>query len=354
MYFREESEYYRAKLKAAGRILGADLRPSDLPSNREIREQIEAVARAFEGEKRTKKLGEMRLEALRMMKLLEAFRPKLVGSTLTGHVRRGSDIDIHVFSDSVEAVRLALEQEGLPHEILQKRVVKHGEERTYVHIHVAGRFEFELTIYPSKLVNYRFKSSITGKPMERASIAELEQLIAREHPDLLPRFGDHPENSEMDVIGDPYRVYESLLLPLEKVTEDRRYHPEGDVLYHSLQVFDLARRDEPYDEEFLLAALLHDVGKAIDPKDHVAAALEALEGFITDRTAWFIAHHMEAQQILDNTIGQRARRRLEASDDYDLLVLLARCDRLGRNVGVPVPDLEEALEYLRQLGRESA
>ena len=66
------------------------------------------------------------------------------------------------------------------------------------------------------------------------------------------------------------------------------------MLYHSLQVFELAREELPYDEEFLLAALLHDVGKAIDPREHVAAALEALEGFITPRTAWLIEHHDEA------------------------------------------------------------
>ena len=33
------------------------------------------------------------------------------------------------------------------------------------------------------------------------------------------------------------------------------------------QVFHLARNVRPYDEEFLLAALLHDVGLAIDPDD---------------------------------------------------------------------------------------
>ncbi len=38
MYFREETEYYRAKLKAARRVYGPDVRPGDLPSNREIRE----------------------------------------------------------------------------------------------------------------------------------------------------------------------------------------------------------------------------------------------------------------------------------------------------------------------------
>jgi len=348
MYFREETEYFRAKTKAARRICRGEMRPGDLPTNREIREQIEAVARAFEGERRTLRLGEMRLEALRMMRILQEYQPRLVGSTLTGHIRRGSDIDIHVFSNSVEAIRSTLEEAGLPHEVIRKRVVKHGEERTFVHFHVMGQFEFELTVYPPDMVNRPPISSITGKPMERATIKELEQLISREHPNLAH---DTVHQEEVTVV-DRFQVYESLLLPLEHIHEDRKYHPEGDVLTHSLQVFNLARAESPYDEEFLLAALLHDVGKGIDPKDHVAAALEALDGFVTDRTAWLIAHHMEAQQILDNTIGQRARRRLESSEDYELLLLLAKCDRAGRQTNAVVPDLDEVMEYLRNLERE--
>jgi hypothetical protein len=62
-----------------------------------------------------------------------------------------------------------------------------------------------------------------------------------------------------------------LLLPLENVQQSERFHPEGDVLYHSLQIFELAREHRPYDEEFLLAALLHDVGKGLDPAGHVGA-----------------------------------------------------------------------------------
>ena len=75
------------------------------------------------------------------------------------------------------------------------------------------------------------------------------------------------------------------------------------MLYHSLQVFELAREELPYDEEFLLAALLHDVGKAIDRREHMAAGLEALDGFITPRTAWLIEHHMDAHALRDGTLG---------------------------------------------------
>ena len=347
MYTREESEYYRAKLKAARRICSGDVKPRDLPSNREIRDQVQAFARLHEGERRTENLKEMRLEALRLMRLLRTFRPRLIGSVMTGHIRQGSDIDIHVFSDSIEAIAAVLDEEGVSYEIERKVVRKHGEERMFTHVHVDDRFPFELTVYPADKAHYVFKSSITGKAIERASIAELEQLLEREYPET-PLDQEVLENESR---VDPFQIYEMLLLPLERVKESRQYHPEGDALYHSLQVFDLARDELPYDEEFLLAALLHDVGKGIDRRDHTGAGLEALEGLITERTAWLIAHHMEAQDYLDGTLGARNRRRLEASPDFEELLLLAECDREGRQVGVPAPDLVEALEYLRELSR---
>src|SRR5208282_2442178 len=183
MYEREETEYFRAKLKAARRITRGDFKPSDLPSNREIRDQIQVWAQLQEGQRRTENLRDMRLEALRIMRILRAFRPRLIGSTLTGHVRRGSDIDLHVFSDSVESVAAALDAQGLSFEIERKQVRKHGEKRVFVHIHVVDHFPFELTIYASDKAHYVFKSSITGKAIERASIAELEQRLAHEYPD---------------------------------------------------------------------------------------------------------------------------------------------------------------------------
>ncbi len=347
MYSREESEYFRAKLKAARRIGGNDFKPRDLPSNREIRDEIQALARMLEGERRTENLREMRVEALRMMRLLKSFRPRLIGSTLTGHVRRGSDIDLHLFSDSLESVASVLDREGISYQVERKRVRKEGEERIFTHVHIEDRFPFELTIYSADKAHYVFKSSITGKAIERASIAELEQLLAEGYPELALEQAVLEAENKLD----RFQIYQMLLLPLENVKESPKYHPEGDCLYHSLQVFDLARREIPYDEEFLLAALLHDVGKAIDPQDHVAAGLEALEGFITPRTAWLIEHHMEAHGLTDGTIGARARRRLEDSDDFEELVLLARCDALGRMCGATAPDVDEALQYLRDLIR---
>ncbi len=209
----------------------------------------------------------MRLVALRVMRLLERFKPRLIGSTLTGHVRRGSDIDLHVFSDSLEAITGALDEQMLFYDVEHKRVRKDGVARSVYAHSLEESFPVELTVYSASLVNHVFKSSITGKAIERASIAELELFLADEYPDVVL----DQAIGEMDETPDRFQFFLSLMLPLENVKQSPKYHPEGDVLYHSLQVFDLACDELPYDEEFLLAALLHDVGKGIDKDDHVAA-----------------------------------------------------------------------------------
>ncbi len=347
MYLRDECEYYRAKMKAARRICKGWVKPADLPSNAEIRDQVQMFARTHEGSTRDANLKQMRHEALRVMRILAHFKPRLIGSVMTGHVRRGSDIDLHVFSDSTESVAAALELAGMTFDVERKHIRKHGEVQLFIHIHVVDRFPIELTIYPANRAHYVFKSSITGKAIERASIAELETLLQREYPhdDLLEQM------TRLETCVDRFQVFESLLLPLENVKQRRKYHPEGDALYHSLQVFDLARDHLPYDEDFLLAALLHDVGKAIDPDSHVTAGREALDSFISPRTDWLILHHMAVHQINDGTIGYRAHRRLAEHESYEELLLLGDCDRRGRRVGVQSSDVDEALDYLRELSR---
>lgn len=349
MYSRQETEYYRAKMRAARGICRGWVKPSLLPTNAEIRDEIQRFAWMYEGEQRFDRLREMRLTALAMMQLLQDFRPRLIGSTLTGHIRSGSDIDLHLFSSSLEAIVTCLDLEGHTYSVEHKQVCKHGEHRTFTHIHIQDRFPVELTIYPSNQAHVVFRSSITGKPIERASISELKELLQQAEPEV-------DLQVEIDEVAsriDPFQIYRMLLLPLAKVEQGRKYHPEGDALYHTLQVFELAMDELPYDEEFLLAALLHDVGKAIDRSDHVAAGLEALEGFITERTAWLIEHHMEAHQLHDGTIGARARRRLQQHPDFETLVLLGECDRGGRVPGAQVCDVDDALDQIREVARFS-
>ncbi len=122
------------------------------------------------------------------------------------------------------------------YDVERKLVKKHGVERVFTHIHLRDVYPVELTVYAADLAHYVFKSSVTGKAIERASIAELEELLAEEYPEL------KLEESllELDETPDRFQVFTGLLLPLENVKQHPKYHPEGDVLYHSLQVYDLA------------------------------------------------------------------------------------------------------------------
>jgi hypothetical protein len=152
---------------------------------------------------------------------------------------------------------------------------------------------------------------------------------------------------------DRFTIYRMRLLPLEAVKQNAKYHPEGDALYHSLQVYELARQERPYDEEFLLAALLHDVGKAIDGSDHVGSGVESLRGAVTPRTLWLIEHHMDLLAVRDRPISGRLRRELEESEWFDDLKLLRELDNAGRVPGQPVGTLDEALGYIKGLESES-
>jgi len=184
MYYGEEKEYFAAKRKAA-RNLGHKNEYYNLPSNKEIKDQILEMAEIFEGEERLERLGFMRCQALIVMKILHHFHPKLIGSVLKGHIREGSDIDIHAFSDSASAISMMLEDEQFECETERKKVIKHNIMREFVHVYTELEdCPVEITIYPRKQKNFPFKSSITRDVMERASISELEELIRREHPEM--------------------------------------------------------------------------------------------------------------------------------------------------------------------------
>ena len=146
---------------------------------------------------------------------------------------------------------------------------------------------------------------------------------------------------------DTFSALRMMLERLDNVTRDPSEHPEGDVLYHSLQVYELGLAERPYDEEFLLACLLHDVGLGIDRRNPVRAAVETLKGMVTDRTLFLIENRPAALEFLQNGKIPRSLRR---SEHFEELVQLARCDRDGRVRGEKVGTIDEALDYIDGLG----
>jgi hypothetical protein len=95
------------------------------------------------------------------------------------------------------------------------------------------------------------------------------------------------------------------------------------------------------------------VGKAIDPQKPLPAAVEALRGSITDRTLWLIEHHGDLLPARERSLSVRQRRELDTSEFLDDLELLRELDDAGRVPGVVVETLDQVLDYLRGLERET-
>ena len=187
MYREGVSEYFNAKRIAARRVLGkeargARFRPGDLPSNGEIRDAVRELAALAEGRVRTERLFAMRVTALRLMGELDRWHPRLIGSVHSGHARRGSDIDLHVFADSVEELETDLLLRGRAFDRKDVPIRVGNTFVTYTHVHLLDEpFPVELSVYLPGERRMTTRSSTDGKTIDRVSPQRLRQLIREDH-----------------------------------------------------------------------------------------------------------------------------------------------------------------------------
>ena len=87
---------------------------SILPSNGEVAVKLLEYALLVEGEEYWRRLERLRREALSIMRILEEFEPRLVGSVWRGIIKPGSDIDIEVDYEDPDPVKEKLEKSGYP------------------------------------------------------------------------------------------------------------------------------------------------------------------------------------------------------------------------------------------------
>ncbi|MDC0744215.1 nucleotidyltransferase domain-containing protein [Polyangium mundeleinium] len=206
MYEEGVKQYFTAKRMAARRLLGhaggknLRYRPQDLPSNGEIRDALLAMAELAEGERRTRRLFAMRVVALRVMRALGPFEPRLIGSVSTGHIRRGSDIDIQVFTDDEDTFERHLVGLGWTFERERVSIFKFGQIREYVHYHVVDLFPVELTVYERRELRFRPRSSTDGQPIQRVKATALEALLVAEHPEAWAQYEADGSVADLDDI----------------------------------------------------------------------------------------------------------------------------------------------------------
>lgn len=343
LFQREEYDYPRAKRKAA-RSLGLRFKNSDLPSNREIRHHLDQISSQVVSDYEAFDLRSLRIEALRLMRYLAPFKPELVGSVYDGSagpMDPNARIEIRVVCEHPELVSERLARHAIEHTLEPHRrtlVGRDAIEYALIDVH---------RLPPSRLAILS-PANAERLPREGCDRFELEAMLHDENPEA----DIEAELAGLSEQEDRFEVYRCLLYALEEVHQDKRTHPEGDALYHSLQLFDLAVEERPYDEEFLTAALLHDVGKVVRGQDRVVATLELLGGTITYRTQWLIMHQREGRLYASKTLGRADKQSLEASEDFEDVLLLGELDMAARRRGIVTRSVDDALDYLRMLESE--
>lgn len=178
-------DYGLAKRKAAERLGATDI--AVLPKNTEIEAALATHHRLFESHTHSSALSGLRETALRAMRLLERFEPRLVGPVLSGTASAHSEITLHLFAEGSEPVALHLMERGVPYRIGERRM-RYEPDRlvSYPVVQfVAGDNEIDAVVFPLNGIRQSPSSPVDGRPMRRADAAELESLLAAEERDEL-------------------------------------------------------------------------------------------------------------------------------------------------------------------------
>lgn len=179
LYLGVEKEYKQAKLRAA-RTFGANF----LPTNLEVALEMNKIADEREGRARKERLIQMRNEALKIMKILKVYNPKMVGSVWRGTIHRASDIDIVLYQDSPYEIIHFLKQNNF--KILQREwitITKRGRTISSLHISLESstKENVEIVIRGSEEANRRERCEIYGDEIIGLDVQRLETLL-RENP----------------------------------------------------------------------------------------------------------------------------------------------------------------------------
>jgi hypothetical protein len=175
-----QHNYHAAKKKAAERI-GVSERLA-LPSNLEVKDALRSYQALYGGPAHYNTIEKLRQVAARVMGELKAFQPRLVGSVLDGTANAHSRIALHVFPDSVESAILFLADRNVAFDQEQRQIRWfNGEHRAVpVLVFEFGGADVELMLFEPINLRQSPPSPIDGRPQHRATLAEVEYLLAQD------------------------------------------------------------------------------------------------------------------------------------------------------------------------------
>lgn len=174
LYTGAAEEYKQAKEQAA-RNLGVNAKPS----NHEVALELDLLADQREGEERKRLLVTMRDHALALMRLLSEYDPVLTGSVWRGTARRGSDVDINVYSSNPGEVESKLRSAGYSVVDSKEEVfTQRGRTMRSTHVFVVlNEAKGEVVVRPPEERGEAERCEIYGDVKKGLRLAELEKLM---------------------------------------------------------------------------------------------------------------------------------------------------------------------------------
>ena len=169
-------DFQLAKRKALQSLRMSEQRA--LPSNEEIEAAVSEYQRLFRADSQPKRLAQLRQVAVRAMRFLERFQPRLVGAVLSGTADEHSEVCLHLFAETAEEVGLFLLDNGIPHEQGERtmKLASDDNERLPPCQFLADDVPVELVIFAERVRRRVPLSPVDGRPMERAALRAVEAL----------------------------------------------------------------------------------------------------------------------------------------------------------------------------------
>lgn len=174
LYYKMARDYKQAKKKACD-----DLNERSFPSNLEVATALDKFADEIEGETRTKLNIRLRQEGLKIMEYLKEFNPRLIGSVWRGTAKKGSDIDIIVFSANIEVVhnRIKRKFKILNAEYSYKTTKGKTEKYYHVYILLTSGDEVEVVVKDLLSITEKHRCEIYGDYIVGFTIEQLRKIL---------------------------------------------------------------------------------------------------------------------------------------------------------------------------------
>jgi hypothetical protein len=171
-------DFHLAKRKAAERLGAND--DTHLPKNREIEDALREHQRLFQASEQPLHLRRLRVAAREAMRFFARFEPRLVGAVLDGSADRHSAICLHLFSDAPEEIAGFLQECGIPYEERSRRLrLSHDTQQEFpVLLFSADDTAIDLTVLPRDAIRQAPLDRVDERPLRRASLEALEELLA--------------------------------------------------------------------------------------------------------------------------------------------------------------------------------